>query len=294
MTIRNWVKCAVSGAPGVGNIGIGAAPAGFMTFATAGFVTGQFCHYTVTDGNNREFGYGLYTSGAPDTITRSVIIETLVVGVFDDTSPAPINITASATVEITDAAQHISPAPSTLIPPVSGFSGRIYSSYTNRTLSNVVMVANKLYAIPFPLKAPALISSVFLYNIVTAAAAGSIARIGLYNCGVNTLPGTVLIEGNGTLLVDATGLNKTIPLAVAKLIPAGKYWMAIISDGTPTLAGYNSNAQTIPDWGGKGNGRALTSLTLAITAGWTAMPDLTGTTPGASAVASSPITGLQI
>ena len=100
MSIANWVKMTVLTAPGTGIITLGSAVSGHITF-TDGFpgVTTQEVFYTITDGENRENGVGTFTASGT-TLSRDTILETLNAGVFDNTSPAALNLTANAQVSI--------------------------------------------------------------------------------------------------------------------------------------------------------------------------------------------------
>lgn len=88
----NLARMTVASAPGTGTISLGVAVQSFLTFALAGVNDQDIVRYAIEDGQNREIGYGLYsTSGL--TLTRNVSQST--------NSNSAISATASAQVFIT-------------------------------------------------------------------------------------------------------------------------------------------------------------------------------------------------
>lgn len=94
----NFVKESTA-TTGTGTINLGGAETGFIAFSDT-FSTADTVHYLIEDGNNKEYGIGTLTTGAPWTLARTTVLETLVSGTFDDTSPTAISLSGSATVGV--------------------------------------------------------------------------------------------------------------------------------------------------------------------------------------------------
>ncbi len=84
---------------GTGTITLGAAVAGFLTFAQAGVVNGDIVSYGIKDGANSEVGIGTYSAG---TLTRTPTKST--------SSDAAISLSGAAEVYITLRAEDIATA----------------------------------------------------------------------------------------------------------------------------------------------------------------------------------------
>lgn len=94
--LANRVKVAVDGTPGTGTINLGSTIAGYQSFAEGGVTDGQVVSYAVEDGSDWEIGTGTYTTGTPDTLSRTVIESSNSDAALDLTSNAVVFITALA------------------------------------------------------------------------------------------------------------------------------------------------------------------------------------------------------
>lgn len=83
---------------GTGTITLGAAVAGFQTFAAAGVADGQTVRYVIEDGDDWEIGEGVYTASGT-TLSRSVL--------ESSNADAAINLSGDAEVFITAVAEDI-------------------------------------------------------------------------------------------------------------------------------------------------------------------------------------------
>lgn len=115
--------------------------------------------------------------------------------------------------------------------------------YTNPNLTSAAttqaLTADRLYCIPLVVCRDFSIDRIAI-QVTTAGAAGTKARLGIYENGTNLHPGDLLVD-LGTVDVDSTGV-KVITISPTQALTKGVYWLAVISDGTPTLKAESYNS----------------------------------------------------
>lgn len=97
---------------------------------------------------------------------------------------------------------------------------------------------NTLYGVPIYVPGPVTIDRIAI-TVTSAAAAGSVARLGIYDTGADGLPGA-LVADFGTVATDSTG-DKSI--VIAQDLAAGWYWLAILPNTTFGLRTYANNSR---------------------------------------------------
>jgi hypothetical protein len=100
------------------------------------------------------------------------------------------------------------------------------------TIGTVPVAANFLYASPMAIQHPVNINQIGV-EITTAAAGATQLRLGLYRADADGEPGA-LVYGSAPLAADTTG-PKTESISPAKTLEPGLYWLAIASNGSPTV-----------------------------------------------------------
>lgn len=108
---------------------------------------------------------------------------------------------------------------------------------TNRNMTPRAVVANTLYGMPFLITRSETEDRIACH---VTAEAGENIRMGIYNIGANLYPGT-LLDDSGFITLAAIGIQAII---INQALPKGLYFVAIISDGTPTINGAEGNCQT--------------------------------------------------
>jgi hypothetical protein len=101
----------------------------------------------------------------------------------------------------------------------------------------VTVTANRLVG-TFMLVPRDMTLSHLVIEVTSAAAAGKVARLGIYNVGDNLYPGSLLLDA-GSVAVDSTGL-KTLQISGGQSLTRGIYFIAVISDGAPTIRQYSA------------------------------------------------------
>lgn len=97
--VADWVMCRTT-TVGTGVITLGAALSGYTDFK-GGLQESSETYYSIlTQSGDREVGLGNFDYSA-NTLTRSTVQATLVNGVFDNTSPSPINLVGTSIVACT-------------------------------------------------------------------------------------------------------------------------------------------------------------------------------------------------
>jgi len=94
--LRNRAKMTTA-TVGTGTLTLGTAVTAYQSFAAAGVEDGDTVRYLIEDGNNWEYGFGVYDDG-PTTLTRNVQESS-------DIDDLPIALTGAAIVSITVGAE---------------------------------------------------------------------------------------------------------------------------------------------------------------------------------------------
>lgn len=226
--LANWVQ-ETTATTGTGTITLAGAVSGFTTF-TSQFSDGETVYYSIEDGTSREIGIGTFTSSGT-TLSRDTVLETLVSGTLDNTSPAALNLSGSAVVSVTGGAnslqeatpQNFMPTVNKFIPPMNSIS-TIGSAFT--------VTANRLIFSPSVWNVSFTAASIVMG--VATAVASSNTRVGLYAAGGDGSPDKLIID-SGTLTGGAFDTSttgaKSRTLSSNINIKAGRlYYLAILSD----------------------------------------------------------------
>jgi hypothetical protein len=101
---------------------------------------------------------------------------------------------------------------------------------------SIALVANQLEVIAYPVIRKITFDRIAIY-VGAAGAAGTKARLGIYQDDGNCYPSTLVLDA-GTVDVDGTGLKVIV---IDQQLDKGLYWLAVISNGTPSLWGLNDS-----------------------------------------------------
>jgi len=217
----NFVKETVS-AGGVGALTLSGKVVSFIDFNAAVGVDKYF-NYLIEDGNDREVGIGHITTST--NFVRDTVIETLVSGTLDRTSPSAINVTTAAEVGIAATAEgkgmH---RPGAFL---GSFAGMGTGSLSNDTDSSETVILDYLYMLPFRWDSSQQIDSIAM-TVDTAVALGE-AHFAMYEIEADGGPGNRLINFTETTTIDCstTGL-KSQAADAPYYLPAGDYYLGFV------------------------------------------------------------------
>lgn len=196
------------------------AVAGKVRVADA-FAVGDPVTYTIINGENMESGVG--TVGAGNTLSRDVIVKTLVAGVLTDGGSA-ISLAGASDVVVTQ--HHATPQGDAGLVPV-GITQRWMPNAANGTnLATITVTANRGYFMPF---VPGFTMGAFgsLGVEVSTALAGT-AYVAIFESklvGANLLPGRRIYQ---TAALDTGTTGEKFTAAMGARFKAGHvYWLAL-------------------------------------------------------------------
>lgn len=263
----NWVAESVSGTPGTGTISLGGAEAGHIALVDV-IQDGQLVKLQIEDGNNRETGWYTFTDGAPDTLARTTITETLVSGTHNRTTATAISLTSAATVRMAADASMVSTGGVCYEGTYGESSGHLSNAagLTQSTLS-----ANKAYAIPFVRKKAGLVSKV---GFELSAVAGTKIRVGIYDVLSTGLPGK-LIATTADITPSAAIIDASLSASIF-LSPSSTICTALIQDGVNTWRLLNLG-DAMHSFAGLATADDPAQMFSVSAAAWTAFPDPFGT-----------------
>jgi hypothetical protein len=231
--LENWVKETTT-TTGTGTITLAGAVTGFIAFSDV-IADGEQVEYFIESGNNRERGIGTFTASGT-TLARTVILETLVSGTYDDTSPAAITLAGTSDVYISGPAQRIMNGPVIMVGPTESSSWDCLDNIAHfDSVSTTVSTANRMLITIGPLLVPRIMTTLRFY-VATADATCTHLRLGLYKIDKDGEPGDVLYDsGDLSASAASTGAKSHTISGGPIHVPAGIYGAAVVSDST-TLA----------------------------------------------------------
>lgn len=100
--LTNWVFQETNGG-GMGDILLSSSVAGYIALNSVLSDQTEF-FYVIEDGTSKETGIGRYIA-ASNKVTRVRVLETLTSGVYDNTSPSPLNISSNARLMLGNSVQ---------------------------------------------------------------------------------------------------------------------------------------------------------------------------------------------
>lgn len=221
----NLAKETIS-AGGTGNLTLSGAVTGHVTLNNA-VGTNRFFTYVINDGNDYEIGYG-YLS-ASTTLVRSQVLQTIVSGTIDFTSPAALNVSTSATVGIDTAVQGIMGGHSGFAFAASGVNGICNMGEAHSGGTAAGGLSGYLNMNPFFFACSKYVTKCMAHVVGTAGSAA--LRIGIWSKATNGKPGVLLKEFTDAATIDcSTSGAKTATPTTGIWLPSGDYYIGAVGN----------------------------------------------------------------
>ncbi|CAB4195051.1 hypothetical protein UFOVP1279_18 [uncultured Caudovirales phage] len=109
-----------------------------------------------------------------------------------------------------------------------------YTASTSLTSTAAALTNNRLYYVPFLVTVSTTFDRIAINHTATAASAGSVARLGIYN-SASGVPSTRVLDAGTVDLTTAAALK---PITISQTLAPGIYWLAAVAQftGSPTFA----------------------------------------------------------
>lgn len=249
---------------GTGNLTLLGAEANHATINAKFGLNRRFNYWVVHGTTAFEVGVG-YLS-ASNTLVRETVKDNSL------GTTALINFTSGTkTVRVSPSASMLIPALPTIRNP-SGLGKLMLPFNVGVSEGNsVTLTADRLYLKPIMYVQGGLVSALKTY--VVTGAAGTKARMGLYELAADGAPGRLIVQSNDISTVSS-GMQSASAIANAPVMP-GWYYLAIIASGAVAFNPYetlNYNVGATPA-GTTSSGNAHKMLYDDIAAGWTVLPN---------------------
>lgn len=210
---------------GTGAITLSAVP-GFVRVSDAFGLADMVGYHLVSGNGDQEWGIG--TAGSGNTLSRDYIQAVRVGGVFNNATPAAIDLTGTSTLICTPHTATSQGFAAAI--KVPGVGDQYFCPYALTTANPgaAAYSANILHAMPFALSMPPGVVSA-LGMAVTTAGVGT-AYIGIYESAISASgiqPGRLLAQ-TAAIDVSTTGEKLSTGLSV-RLKVGSLYWLAMCS-----------------------------------------------------------------
>lgn len=237
--IGDWVKETTT-TTGTGTVTLAGAASGYCSFSDL-WADGMVVRYQILDANgtSREAGYGTL-GGTGTTLSRDTVIETLVGGTYDATSPTAITLTSGThTVSIAVDAQAFIPAPMGTANGTRLLSAHLTNNQGSKTLT---CVADRQYGGPFLLLQTVEVSDLGIY--VATGVDSSTTTIGISQLVNGASLSSYIASATVTTTTAESGTIQTASITNTVLHP-GWYMVHVVSDSAIVISATNGDDESV-------------------------------------------------
>lgn len=224
--LANWIS-ETTATTGAGTISLGGAASADLRTMSSAYASGDAVPYQIKDGNNRESGIGLLTSGTPWTLARTTIHEKWEGGTYTENPATGIDLSGSATVSVDASSDGLDFSKS--------FTASLNDGPDNFgpiTSPGVAMAsADTMTLLPMFLLAKRKFNTI-IFNVNVADAGTANLRFGIYKTAPNGGVGNLVFDSGDQSASAGTTGAKSASLGQDVTLPAGHYWMAVATSST--------------------------------------------------------------
>ncbi len=244
-------------AGGTGNITLGAVSGADRHTLLDAYSAGHHFHGSLKDGDDSEFGVYRIVTASPLVLERVNVIETIVSGAYDNTSPTAINVTTSGTFQMVADANAIVDAPNGLPYASGGIVGRT-SLHDGDVDETNVGVGILRYMIPFIRLSTGPISSL---SVICGVSPGACElKAYAYQKQHNGSPGVLFGEFTSASTMDMSSIGiKTATPASPIVVPDTEFYICI--QASVTGCSLKGSTNTSGAWlGSESDGSVIGSI----------------------------------
>ncbi len=226
---------------GTGNITLGAVSGADRHTLLDAYGAGHHFHGSIKEGDDSEFGVYRIVTASPLVLERVNVIETIVSGTYDNTSPTAINVTTAGTFQMVADANAIVDAPNGLPYASGGIVGRP-SIHDHDVDGTNVGIGVFRYMVPFIRISNKPITSLSFVCAVSPGAS-EVKAFAYQKQYANGSPGILYGEftSGSTIDTSTTGIKTATPASPIH-VPDTEFFICI--QASVTGVSLNGSAQT--------------------------------------------------
>lgn len=273
--LGNWIRQTTT-TTGTGPLSITAVE-GYPTFNDVVGVNRRVAYTLMDDTTGVPIEDGVGYLSDPATWVREKVNATFVGGVYDDTSPATVNLTTGTYRLICSASAESVQAAAKGVNRTVAAQKLVFSQHLtvhNGSSTSYPAAANRLLFTPFWLTASAEVDAIAAR--CGTGVAGANLRLGLYDSTPDGHPGKLLGE-TAALSAATSGVDVIGTLSAPVRVQPGWYFVAVLADASPALGSISNGGQLQSFMGMNAGNILLGNSGLYVTYAFGAMPAIAPT-----------------
>ena len=224
--LGNWIK-QTSTTTGTGALTLSAVT-GFPGFASQFAVNERFAYAIIDDSTGGPIERGIGYIDGSGNLARAVPMATFSAGTYVGANPSAVSLSAGTkrVVCVEGAQSYLASAPAVFGATYKGYGDLFVSASAGST----TMTADRVYIVPFAAGVDSDIDAI-IFRVITAGAAGKMAKVAIYSIGSDGLPGVKLAESS-SIAIDTGGVKEA---TFTRFRPPARFFACWLTDGAPVM-----------------------------------------------------------